>query len=552
MINRGWVVTGALMLVAAPVVPAAAAGMALVLERVDVPADIGKWVRTGDVLRFRVRLEGAAGDARLAVATSPVRALSSVTCPAGQDPVPPLDVTREIPPGEAVPSPPTPAPAVSVPEASAAPAATRVTVADRRRASVVDRALAAVGAPEQRPAAKAARVCELGEASGERAVDVLLTVPEGADEVVLASVARMPEVSGGATTLSGTASTPVNGGMVAPDDAPIAAPLAVFTMSGRATRLTPRSGGTTHTGGRIEVSGVPGRSDTRSEVSDGTSRFEMSGVPDRSGVSGGTSRAEGRTGVSGVRSGADGRTGVSGVRSGADGRTGVSGVPGRSGVSGVRAEGRTGTSGVPGRVDGRAGTSGVAGRAVEEGRTAAGVPGRVVGDSGPTGSVPSRAGGRIEMSGGSRRGGVEGGRVGKGGTGRGTSAGPAVVVPPQPEVTGVTPPLPVTPLATGGQPLVMPQAQPPFGEAGAQAPGDLESARQPLVATLESSGSSELGAPLPRQIAVSSRRSQSPEPANPLAGPQGAPAAAGGIAALLGGLWVVAWKQRARIRKKER
>ncbi|MCA2186747.1 hypothetical protein [Nonomuraea cavernae] len=116
---------------------------------------------------------------------------------------------------------------------------------------------------------------------------------------------------------------------------------------------------------------------------------------------------------------------------------------------------------------------------------------------------------------------------------RAGSSGTGAAMPSQQAGISTTP--------SGGQPLVMPQAQ--------QQPVD--AAPQPFVAALESSGSAELGAPLPRQIAVSTRRAQRLEPANPLAGARGAPAVAGGIAVLLGGLWVVAWKQRARIRKME-
>ncbi|MEV0591591.1 hypothetical protein [Nonomuraea cavernae] len=123
------------------------------------------------------------------------------------------------------------------------------------------------------------------------------------------------------------------------------------------------------------------------------------------------------------------------------------------------------------------------------------------------------------------------------------SSGTGVAMPSQQSGTGVAMPaqqsgagMPALP--SGGQALVMPQAQ---QQGGAQ----------PFVAALESSGSADLGAPLPRQIAVSTRRAQRLEPANPLAGARGAPAVAGGIAVLLGGLWVIARKQRARLQKLE-
>ncbi|MEV4106840.1 hypothetical protein [Nonomuraea sp. NPDC049695] len=61
MMRRGWVIAGALIL-AVPSVPMAVSRLPLVLDGVDEP---GKWMRTGDVERFRVRVNGiAAADAR--------------------------------------------------------------------------------------------------------------------------------------------------------------------------------------------------------------------------------------------------------------------------------------------------------------------------------------------------------------------------------------------------------------------------------------------------------------------------------------------------------
>ncbi|MFG1700804.1 hypothetical protein [Nonomuraea sp. NPDC049309] len=71
-----------LILVAVPSVPVAAAGVSLVLERVKGTEDVGKWVRTGDVQRFRVRLNGMGKGAKVAVAANPVEALTEVTCTA--------------------------------------------------------------------------------------------------------------------------------------------------------------------------------------------------------------------------------------------------------------------------------------------------------------------------------------------------------------------------------------------------------------------------------------------------------------------------------------
>ncbi|NUP83481.1 MAG: hypothetical protein HOV96_38750, partial [Nonomuraea sp.] len=78
--RRGWILSGVLILAVVPAVPVAATGVSLVLERVSGPEGVGKWIRTGDVQRFRVRLNGMAKGARVAVATSPVEALSEVSC----------------------------------------------------------------------------------------------------------------------------------------------------------------------------------------------------------------------------------------------------------------------------------------------------------------------------------------------------------------------------------------------------------------------------------------------------------------------------------------
>ncbi|MET8867247.1 hypothetical protein ABZW11_30255 [Nonomuraea sp. NPDC004580] len=78
--RRGWIVAGVLALVAVPSVPVAATGVSLVLERVNGAEDVGKWVRTGDTQRFRVRVNGMARGARVAVAADPAEALTEVSC----------------------------------------------------------------------------------------------------------------------------------------------------------------------------------------------------------------------------------------------------------------------------------------------------------------------------------------------------------------------------------------------------------------------------------------------------------------------------------------
>ncbi|MFE0156133.1 hypothetical protein ACFWY5_54005 [Nonomuraea sp. NPDC059007] len=231
--------TGALILGTLSAASAAVAGeVALVFDRVGDPDDIGAWVRTGDVLRFRVRLAGDAQDARLALAASPGEALSTVTCaprsPATGDP-------------GVIAAPPAQAPGVPAAAPSGAPEALGAVSSQVSGAPLVSsgsapaddgsadgRAAGALGVPQvdgtltpgtaPTPAvgvaARGAEVCRLGKVSGERAVDVRLTVPQGVNEVVLAAVAQVWG-SGGVSTLSGSARTPVGTG---PMPRPAAAP----------------------------------------------------------------------------------------------------------------------------------------------------------------------------------------------------------------------------------------------------------------------------------------------------------------------------------------
>ncbi|MFI9557026.1 hypothetical protein [Nonomuraea endophytica] len=237
--------TGALILGTLSAASAAVAGeVALVFDRVGDPDDLGAWVRTGDVLRFRVRLAGDAQDARLALAASPGEALSTVTC--APQSLAAADPGVIAAPPAATSSQPSGAPAVPSSQASAAPLVRSGSAlpdngsADGRAAGALsvpqadDRAAGALGVPEAAGAlgvpqvdgtllpgtvptpavgvaARGAEVCRLGKVSGERAVDVRLTVPQGVNEVVLAAVAQVWG-SGGVSTLSGTARTPVGAG----------------------------------------------------------------------------------------------------------------------------------------------------------------------------------------------------------------------------------------------------------------------------------------------------------------------------------------------------
>lgn len=200
-----------------PVLPVAAAAMTPVPDRVDDQDTPGSWARTGDELRFRVRLAGPGRAARLALAAGPAPALTSVTCvpvtvPAGDAAGTggsavlsfhalasggAAEAVRTVPPsspvaeGGAAAEAGTDVPAAS--EAGAAPVPAGVRSAMRR-------AFAAVESP--RPvAAGRASACDLGDVHGWREVDVRLAAPLGAREVVLAAVARMRDGEGGGVTV---------------------------------------------------------------------------------------------------------------------------------------------------------------------------------------------------------------------------------------------------------------------------------------------------------------------------------------------------------------
>lgn len=68
--SRGWIVGVALIMVAVPGLPAAAAGVAMVLKGMAEPDALLRGIRTGDVLRYEVRLKGMGADARPAVAAA--------------------------------------------------------------------------------------------------------------------------------------------------------------------------------------------------------------------------------------------------------------------------------------------------------------------------------------------------------------------------------------------------------------------------------------------------------------------------------------------------
>lgn len=272
--RRSWVVAGALVLVVVPSVPVAAAGVSLVLERVTGADGVGRWVRTGDVQRFRVRLNGMARGARIAVAASPVQALAEVACvpSSGRGPGsagPEASGSAESP-AAAGPS--------DLPFAGGHEVAGGHDPTDPQETAdageLTLRALSVVTTPATAQAAPGTRVCVLGRVSGERAVDVTLEAPEGAKEVVVAAVAQVLDVeTGGLTTMSRAAVVQV-GETLGKEAA---------TLSGFAHRVRPGRGAEsgpqrTRTGSTSRpMDGMPG-------VRPGAVSRDVEGVPGRAGA----------------------------------------------------------------------------------------------------------------------------------------------------------------------------------------------------------------------------------------------------------------------------
>ncbi|WP_219511471.1 hypothetical protein [Nonomuraea ceibae] len=200
---------------AVPAVPAAANGVSMVLDQMGNPDGVLKWIRTGDVLRYQVRLKGMGHDARLAVATVPAAALTTVACPATGAVTGP--VTGVVPEAAASAA-PAPVGAGVPPEGVPGRVAGARVTANRALSGTVD---------------AGARVCPLGQLAGKQVVDVTLTVPQGAGEVELAAVAKVREDDGlGHTTIARSVRTAVFEGPVPRD---------VVGFSGNAVRLTQKA-----------------------------------------------------------------------------------------------------------------------------------------------------------------------------------------------------------------------------------------------------------------------------------------------------------------------
>ncbi|GAA3577506.1 hypothetical protein GCM10022419_068450 [Nonomuraea rosea] len=408
MRRRGWVIGGALVLGAVPSVPVAAAGVSLVLERVGGDG-AGKWIRTGDVQRFRVRLNGMAHGVRVAVAASPVEALGEVAC------VPSLArgpreaagaVAEDVRGGGAVAGPSDASPPVAAPAGVTGPAdragsgaaaagalamqalgparstagstagspagsttgspvrgamegLTLGTVAGAMGSIAGGSAVGAAGAKSPLPPS-GARVCALGDVSGSHAVDVTLTAPAGAKRVVLAAVARMQAPSGGElTTVSKTAALRVAG--------------RAMTFSGTAVRVHPSEAARPGVGRRQSataetVGGKPAGAPTDAHRPAGTGRADRPGG--RAGAAGspGDARKAQQAGTGLGQSheaGARSRGAVTALPGEAGARESRGAAAGRSGGAGARhsREAGTGRSGAGARhsrgaLAGRPGTAG--------------------------------------------------------------------------------------------------------------------------------------------------------------------------------------------------
>ncbi|MFI7452544.1 hypothetical protein ACIBQX_33970 [Nonomuraea sp. NPDC049714] len=619
--NRGWIVGGALVLVAAPAVPAAAAGVTMVLDRVDDSAGLRTGVSAGDVLRYRVRFNGAAPDARLAVATTPVHALTTLTCSSPSRVKQPANGTPATDPQALTTRQPLASQGAAEPTVSQAePTAWEGAVERDGSASVMSssglgadaapasgegisagssdgvsaasalaaRTLAGMEASGSSTAVAAgARACVLGELSGRRAVDVVLTVPEGAGEVALAAVARVRLGGGkGLTTMTEATGVPVRG--AEPDDAP--------ALGGEAVRVGPEA----RANKRQTVRQREAKTVTRTRRQ--TREPGTAEVPQQPEVPGSTEVAEqsvtSATAEGSTNQGEPGKAGV--VRqSGKPGRAGIAGKPGRAGVV-------VGQPGKPGRAEGvgelkkadvpqgrEAGApEGLrpAAEAVRPGAEAVRPGAEAVRPDGPAGKGLRRvaeqarsgdqAGGGLRpgQQGGERvpqaaerpglkaaeglRPGLEAGGARSGLEARDARSGlEAGGVRPGLEAGGVEVGGGV---GRGGVPVGGTEAgvagglwrEPPLG-AAREGKGENAAELPPAVLPTASASPSVTGvsmdapgAPLPRAVAAPQVRLQAAEVVNPLAGGRGLSAAAGGIAVLMAGLWAISKAHRGRTRRK--
>ncbi|MDA0637817.1 hypothetical protein OUY22_30780 [Nonomuraea sp. MCN248] len=456
--NRAWMVAGVLALVAAPAVPVAAAGVAMVLERVDDPAGMLRWMRTGDVLRYEVRLSGMAGNARLAVAATPVHSLTELSCAP--------DFSARSP---------------DTPDLGGAELTAR---------ALASRALDGVSVP-------GAGTCRLGDVSSGRSVRVVLSVPPGAEEVRVAAVARLREADGGLTTITRTATTPVNGDAEAGPDSPEPEYGSAHDEAwdaGSGAEASPDRVRARAREGEEHASGLPRHAAQPQDRSAATGWAERGGAGEDAWGSG---RPE--PGATGGGEGGRGR-----------GDRGEAGQPdsetaGREESEGPGWDESGGSAGRDPGAAARRGADGVGKR-----------------DSGWSGWGEGDKNGRRGEEGGGRRGAdgsTHGGAQGKGGAGARNAWEERALeyLPDEPVREGVG------------------QAH-PFGEVKLP-----EAVPPPQVAQ---------GAPLPRKVEGAQVRVRAEKRADPLSGAAGLPYAAAAVGVLCAALWGVAYAQTRRARRK--
>ncbi|WP_343954400.1 hypothetical protein [Nonomuraea longicatena] len=562
---------------------------------IDPDDDFGKWVRTGDVLRFRVKVVGT-GRARLAVAADPEAALTSVSCAPGSRPARPgtrpgtVPAADAEPLGEAVPTNELllyrNVPSDSKVKQVAANLA-RTAALGGGAARPVTRSELLTG----RHSARGAEVCRLGRGQGEREVDVRVTVPGGAASVVVAAVARIQGDGGPVMAMRTTTAyvdtaqvrgRPMASGVRTSGDLPGAARGPVRTDPQAAD-------GEDAIHGVVADPGEGGQDDTSAQQSSGRGESGESGG-ENAGRGGSGQESAGKSG-SGQESAGKSGSGREGAER--DGRVGAERDDNarRDGDRGGAGQGRDGRDvrgeGAGARAGGGRSPDGAGvGRRFDGARPRAGAvaPSRELSSHGlsPQGlssqglsSQGQRSQG-LSSQGSSSQGLSSQDLLSQGLLSRGLLSR-EVASPGLPSLGGGGS------VASGGVPLGAPASGGPVpGGAsrnpvlsggvpagtstgmresgvlavGGSANGDSESnaLTSPdgviLPAVELAAESAEAGRPLPLAATVAGRRlDNSPRP-NPLDGPKSLPIVAGGVAILLLALWTVARRQHRRIQRR--
>ena len=542
--NRGWIVGGALVLVAAPAAPAAAAGVTMVLGRVDDSA--GSRAGAGDVLRYRVRFDGTARDARLAVATTPPHALTALTCtspvqaeltdpPASTgsdaegDGQPASGVPRSAPQrlkarGDGLPASSSELSEDASPQGISAGSSDGVSAA----AALAARTLVKLETSGSSTAVvSGAQACALGELAGRRAVDVELTVPEGTGEVALAAVARMRQGTG-LTTMTEAIGVPVRApepdsatGAAADPEARTNKPPTVRQRDAEAAGTTRRRLREPGMGVEAPRPEVRGREvDEAARQSEGAGPSEVAERPEGRGreVDEAAQQSEG-SGPSEVAERPEGRPQEVDEAAQQSEGSEPSEVAEQPEAPEMAEGAQQPEDSAPPEVSAKQGKKDKAG---------------IVRQSGKTGK--GEAAGELNKAGGVRPGGLVGG-----------------VARPEPVGGGLPPGV------RGGVDMGVAGDLWREPAAGGTAEGKGKRAAElPLAAVPTAAAASSVtgvsmdgqGAPLPRAVAAPQVRLQAAEVVNPLAGGRGLAAAAGGIGALMAGLWAISRTHRTRTRRK--